>query len=679
MIEKIKTCKNVVIEKINTYKSLIKKYVIILIVSLFLEIFLFNISSFRTLIGNYEVKVCDEPEFLYYSDDGDKAYLKFDNINTKTVTVKLEISGPEMVTEYNVFYSDATTSSHIGGFSKRFVSGNEKTKYMPLYLSGETNSLIIEVNSKVYDSGYLKYISVNEKIPFEFNKARFLITFIIIATVYFMRTSEFFKKDYSKKDFWQEAFLLCILGVFLFIASYLNSHSINQNELEFYSQNFVDSLMQGSVALLDETSEEFEALEDPYDTQERSSVQRDEDYIWDTAYYNGKQYVYFGILPMLIMFLPYYIITKKYLSMSVCVFVFSVLCFILLKEILLKILNKFFNKIPFKLVIYFFVTLCSGSLILYMNGIHRVYEMAIVSALYFVLQGIYFILEAEEKEEKKYKNIFLGSLFLALAVACRPISLFASLLILPYLIYLLIENIKKFKEDKISIFKLILAVAIPYLTVGAFLMWYNYVRFGNVFEFGAKYQLTIINMKELGSRIFAIPIGIFTNLFSIPNFISEFPYIENHNKLSVFYGYYYIENMIGGLFIVVPLVFMNFGIYKANKIAKDNKKLKIVLNSLFVVGIFICIVSVMMAGSNQRYLVDYAWMLILSAILIFCILYNSLKSGEAKKILQKILCYITVYTFLISIASGIISEKDYMKQYSMKEYYNLRYTICFWE
>ena len=116
--------------------------------------------------------------------------------------------------------------------------------------------------------------------------------------------------------------------------------------------------------------------------------------------------------------------------MSIVIFVFSALCFILLKEILLKLLSKFFEKIPFNMVIYFLVTLCSGSLILYANGIPRIYELAIVSALYFVLQGIYFIMNALENEKKRYRNIFFGCLFLALAVACRPTSLFVSLLML---------------------------------------------------------------------------------------------------------------------------------------------------------------------------------------------------------------------------------------------------------
>ncbi len=209
-------------------------------------------------------------------------------------------------------------------------------------------------------------------------------------------------------------------------------------------------------------------------------------------------------------------------------------------------------------------------------------------------------------------------------------------------------------------------------------MIYNYIRFENPFEFGAKYQLTVINMGALKSRIFAIPTGIIANIFSIPNFIPDFPFITNHNKLLEFYGYYYIENMIGGLFMIAPICFMNFFVIKANK-KTENRELKIVINSLIIVGTLIAIISIMMAGSNQRYLIDYAWMFILSGILIFIIIFNSFKSDETKNILKKVFGAITIFTFLIGILSGIVSEKENMKNYSSKMYYKTKYTICFWE
>ena len=209
-------------------------------------------------------------------------------------------------------------------------------------------------------------------------------------------------------------------------------------------------------------------------------------------------------------------------------------------------------------------------------------------------------------------------------------------------------------------------------------MWYNYVRFGSVFEFGAKYQITVNNMLALGNRLATIPMGIITNLFSVPNFIPDFPFITNHNKLINFYGYYYIENMIGGLFIIVPICFLNFFIIKLNK-KIENKKLKIAINSLLIVGILIAVISIAMAGSNQRYLIDYSWMIIISGILIFMWIYNYFKSDEAKKILNYFLIIITIYTALMGLSSGILSEKSYMERNSPEEYYKTKYMVCCWE
>ena len=659
-------------------KKFFSKLLIILICALFLEVIVFNITSYRTFWGKYEKKYYDEGEFLYYGEDENKAFIKFDNINKKVATIKLNFTHVGEVSEYKVFYSDATSDEYSELNSKEYIRNYEKSKYMPLYLSGEVKGFIISIDKQIYDSEKFEGITINEKIPFDFNVIRFICTFIVILFIVSLKKTEFFNKEYSMENLRQEAILLLILSVFFVSTAFINNYSAI-NESEIYNKYYVEALLDGKFYLNQEPSENFLKLEDPYDYITRGEkTQRDVDYLWDTAYFNGHQYIYFGILPLLLTFLPYYVITKKVLSIKVVVFVFSILIFVLLKEILVKILNKFFKKISFKFVIYFLITLCSGSLILYANGMARVYELVIVSGLYFVFQGLYFIIKASENENKRYLFIFLGSLCLALSVACRPTDLLASILILPFLINLLIKNIKNFKNTKTPLIKLIFAVAIPYITVGILIMWFNYVRFGNVFEFGAKYQMTINNMKELGSRIWAIPTGIIANLFSIPIFKAEFPFLNNHNELITFYGYYYIENMIGGIFMLVPICFMNFYVIKLNR-KTENKALKILINSLIVVALVIAIISIMMAGSNQRYLIDYAWMFILAGILIFMGIYNLLKTDEAKRILEKILAVITIYTFLVGILSGIVSEKSYMKSNSPEKYYEMRYMVCFWE
>jgi hypothetical protein len=249
---------------------------------------------------------------------------------------------------------------------------------------------------------------------------------------------------------------------------------------------------------------------------------------------------------------------------------------------------------------------------------------------------------------------------------------------LPYIIKLLIENIKNIKINKINLLKLCLGVGIPYIIVGIALMYYNYIRFNNPFEFGASYQLTLNNMKALSSGFYSIPIGLFNNLFSIPRIVYEFPFIENYNEILTFYGYYYSEAMLGGLFIIAPICFCCFNIYKAHKNA-DSKELKLLICVLLFVGLLIATASVKMAGSIERYLMDYAWIFIIDGILIFNINYCNYQHEETKKILQKILCYITIFIFVFSIQAGIVSEKNDFKHNSTGEFFKMRYTICFWE
>ena len=663
------------------------KIITIIIIALLLEVFLFNITSFRTLFGDYEVIRYDVSE-MDVSVFKDRVSIKIDDINKEIATFKIEFKNLEEPTTYRLYFSDETTDSYYDLAEKTYIEDFEKSKYMALSLSGKVNKLNFVIDEYEYLQGNFTGIVLNEKIPFEFNIFRFLIVLGILLFIYCMRNLKIFNKEYSSKDFKQELILIGILTVFFIILTFLNTYSSSDMTLEgespfstshgIYNKDFVDSIKEGKFYLSKEPSQEFLELKNPYDTILRSGLSRTEDYLWDTAYFNGHFYIYFGILPVLLLFLPFNLITGSYLKLSVANYIFSVLIFILLKEILLKLINRYFEKIEFKTVICMLITLFTGTLILYANGMSRFYEIPIISGLYFVLQGMYFILCSMEKEDKKYFNIFMGSTCLALAVACRPTDLFASIVILPYLINLLVNLLKNIKENKKELLKLIFGVAVPYLTVGALLMWYNYVRFGNVFDFGNKYQLTIVNMMELGNRLHTIPIGLLCNLFCVPNIVPQFPFVEHSNDLASFYGFYYIENMLGGAFMLAPICFACFGIFKFNK-KVENKELKILVNMLVIVGIFIAAFTTAIAGSNQRYLIDFIWMLIFAGILIFISLYNILKSDEAKNIMKKILAIVTIYTMLISFGVAIKGEGESLMRISPREYYKTRYTICFWE
>lgn len=350
-------------------------------------------------------------------------------------------------------------------------------------------------------------------------------------------------------------------------------------------------------------------MQNPYDNVQRNEkgLRRNDDYIWDIALYNGKYYVYFGVLPALILLVPYHIITGQYLSTATAILLFSILAAISLKELIYNIFNRYFKNVSFKVMLYSFLILLFGSQILILNGTPRFYELAVISGLFFAIIGINFLFIAIKSDEINYKYIFLTSLFLSLAVACRPTMLLVSLIALPVFFNTFLENIKYKK----NIGKIIFAVC-PYIIVGTALMYYNYIRFDNILEFGASYQLTLNDMSKLRNRFMTIGIGVMSNLFNVPILKDSFPFVQNSNVIPTFYGYYYIENMVGGLFMLVPICFSIFGLYKLyNKEKKDEDLNKTIL-IFTLVGILICIVSIMMAGSTPRYLADYAWILIIA-------------------------------------------------------------------
>ncbi len=655
----------------NKYFHIIKN----LIIAIIIEVIVFNITSYCVLFGNNEKKTFSEPTKVEEVDDVVRFY--FENVNLKTKTIKVEFEQHISNLEYRIYYSDETGKNYRALDVKEYIREDARTHYIPLVLSGKTNGFVLEINKAAYDTDYNVSITVNESIPIDINITRIIAVLIFMEVVYISKHYDLLDEKYDKRSFKHEIVLLCVLALAILALTYINVHCGVFDESTTYNEDYVKSILSGRTYLSHTPSKEFLELDNPYDAIDRGKLKRDKDYLWDTAYYNGHEYLYFGVLPALILFLPYYVITGRILSIYTGIFIFSLLILILLKEILLMIVNRYYKDVTLRDVAYALAMILFGSLVIYANGMGRVYELVIIAGLYFVIQGIYFILRSVDSHHT-YRYIFLGSLFLALSVACRPVDLLISIMIVPYLLKLLKKNISIFEKNKKPLFKLIIGVAVPYLSVGAALMWFNYIRFGNPFEFGARYQLTINDMGALGYKVSSLPVGILVNFFAIPHFTMDFPFILHQNITPVYYGYYYIENMIGGLFMLAPICWFIFVFVKKSK-TMENKELKSTLYSMIVTGIITSCLSILMAGSNQRYLIDYAWIFIFAGIMTYFWIVDKMQNIDLKNVIRKTYCVITIFTCIVGFLSGVISEKSYFKIKSPKEYNRLKYTICFWE
>ena len=676
-----------IFDKKNKHKTIVDITRAILVI-LILELSIFNMNSYRLVFGDFEhlkytvqnIKIEDgltQEDGKYITTKEITKKVEIDNINKEIGTIKLNIDTNRPI-EYKIYYTDETSAEYRDLPSKTLVNEIENSKSIPTYLSGTSKKILVELKIPANTTFKIDSIELNSNIEFNFNIVRVLLLFLGWFFLYAMKNFEEFNIPYTKKNKLQLLVIIYVTLLAIWLVYWITDTSLIKTEdktndyITPYMGQAVDMVLDGKVYLEQEPSKELMNLSNPYDNTLRNT--ENVDYVWDMAYYNGKYYVYFGILPVLTVMAPYKFITGDYMELNTVVFIFATLTIIFIMKSIMLIFRRWFKDVPFKFLILFFVAVISGGIIMWICRRPITYEVAIISGYYLVIQGIFFILKTIEKQKVNYIYMCLACLSLALAVACRPNLLIASLLIVPVLLKIFINNIK----NRENILKNILVVAIPYGIVGISLMLYNYVRFDNIFEFGAQYQITVNDMRNLGNRIMTIPIGLMSYLFKIPTIISQFPFAQISYDTITFYGYYWSSAMAGGIFILSPICFALFLIPKIRN--KINKELFFVIIMLSLVGIIICILDIVLGGNSQRYAADYAWMFLFAGMMTIMAIYQIIKNEKIKHYIYKVTLVLVVFSGIINfLLGGIQSEDNYLKSYYPEQYYGIRYGISFWE
>lgn len=88
-------------------------------------------------------------------------------------------------------------------------------------------------------------------------------------------------------------------------------------------------------------------LENPYDTTARTvaSQASGDHYRWDVAFFNGHYYVYFGIVPLLLMYLPFRAFFDAPFPSVFGIIIFATVFAVGVLKLLEIIANKYFRKI----------------------------------------------------------------------------------------------------------------------------------------------------------------------------------------------------------------------------------------------------------------------------------------------------------------------------------------------
>ncbi len=367
-------------------------------------------------------------------------------------------------------------------------------------------------------------------------------------------------------------------------------------------EEMAEALLDGRLYLDHEVDPRLLAMENPYDTQMRRELEVEAE--WDHAFYNGKYYMYFGVVPVVLLFLPYRALTGTALVTYHATQVFTAGFIAGFFALLYVVAKRFFHRMTLGMYLSLAAAFSVMS-VWYASACPALYCTAITSALCMMVWSLYFYMKAvwhTEGENRQLRTAALGALFGALAFGCRPPVALANLLVIPILWDFLRQRQWRCKLTG----KLALAAA-PYVIVAALLMAYNAARFDNPFEFGQTYQMTITDQQNIGMlndaaaliKRMIIELG---NMFLFPKFWkTSFPYVRH-----------------AGILIIFPILLGIFGVIRPGVRRRLTQKGLASLSAFVVLTVaVICVMDVFWSPViTERYKMDILFLMGLLCFLV---------------------------------------------------------------
>lgn len=607
------------------------------------EYFLFPGSYFLESDSYLELKDIDqEIKGIYLNIETDKE-LKNDTLNIRL----------SMIDEGRKSYYDLTT--------RTISSQLQKLEYISLYPYGNLKSLRIRFPNDTNTLITVTDVVLNPRVPMFFSLWRVFIMYFIylVGRILFFKPYETYYQSDSKREKWLTAGICVVLCVAIYLLTLKGISDYGLETMDKYTE-LAQSLSQGMVYLNTAVDERLLAADNPYDRIERTELGVG-GYKWDYAYYDGNLYVYFGVVPVILTYLPYYMLTGKDLPHTVPYMIFLLGIVIGAFMLMRAMAKRYCKNLPLKLYYVFLVTFAMGVGTMIFAKRLCIYNLPIMSSVCLTLWGLYLWLSSEkESGHNTIWKVFLGSLCMALVAGCRPQLLLGSFLAFPIFGRKLIQMFSDFKKKtniKEYIFFLI-AFCIPYLVVAVLLMRYNYERFGSPFDFGAAYNLTTNDMRFRGVHIARMISGVWSMLFELPMIDLEFPYLGSTWLNTVYQGLTVQEKGIGGIFMTNIILLPAFLIYRYREKLREKQMMLFAAISM-ISGFAIACVDVQASGILVRYMADFAIFLYLASFAVIFAFVDQCYEKEytrtsviSKKIWCRalaLLCCVTIFYWCVTI------------------------------
>lgn len=274
----------------------------------------------------------------------------------------------------------------------------------------------------------------------------------------------------------------------------------------------------------------------------------------DASYFEGKYYVYFGIVPFATVLVPWFWLTGVAISPAAAVIFFSLTGCAAYGIMLLRFAHATWPGLRslWFLAAYAVIVVASGTWPLL--GRPAIYEIENSAAYAFLALALLSLFHAEIGI-KHAVNLPLAAGFAALVMGCRP-NYFPAVSLVALWVIVRAWQFAPTGISRAPRAVRVLASILPFLVVGASLAWWNYHRFGTPMQFGLKYT---VSQDPSVTRALTdsanIPYSLYRYLFGGAHFSPYFPFIQAPNEGPVPMGpEQEPSNQLYGILMITPVL-----------------------------------------------------------------------------------------------------------------------------
>lgn len=650
-----------------------------------------NFTPINRLLGGYEEQKLDlsraDGANITYNDDGTitlgegYAELEFTGIDARVGSIGFDIDFGDSKKGGKVCadFADATSSYYRKNLT-RLTIGKNFDNVMVCNFSGDVSRLRFEISLDDYQSATLKSITLNQSISpihiAEIVGLWFLVALGLTILIYMIANPVGARKKFSENRVGcarVAAFITAAAMVFTVCLTVTNVmkgwsntyYSFTSQEGNQISKELVDAFEHHQVNLLEEPSEDLLKLDDPYEYVKRDAEVGSGNFLWDHCFYNGKYYSYYGIGPVLALFLPYHLITGYYFPSGWATLMFSLIGILFLTKIYLAVIEKKFRDLPTNTVTAGLITLQLSSGIMFSAARPLFYELAIASGFMCVAIGAYLLITSNILWDGKISYVRLGfaSFFLGYAVLCRPtlaVYCIAALFFFAGGLKKALDGLEKRQKTR-TFFKYAAVALVPLGIIALGQMTYNYLRFDNPLDFGIQYSLTINDFTRAEFHWKYVLINMYAYLFNMPHFTPrKFTYLASSAERFGINGYTFFDDAgknlvsVGIIYRALPMFAYLFSGKALQRVEKKKRVLPILLIGVTCILMPLAIIfSSWESGYAVRYNADFSWQMVIGALVVAFTLYKSIKSESTKKLVDLIFTFSTVVCVYVNIAQLI--------------------------